>query len=71
MAVNDRGEIIVAEYHGGCHLNTNGKKMKSSSRSVPGQLKDPIGVTVDGQGNIVVCENGNNRIQKFPLVALL
>ena len=69
VAVNDRGEIIVAEYRGHCIsiFSANGKKIKSfsSGGSDLGQLWNPTGVTVDGQGNILVCDTGNHRIQKF------
>ena len=30
-----------------------------------GQFKNPIGVAVDGEGNIYVADNGNERIQKL------
>jgi|SRR5208282_464752 len=33
--------------------------------SGPGQLNNPIGVTVDSSGNVYVADSGNNRIQKF------
>jgi DNA-binding beta-propeller fold protein YncE len=37
----------------------------------PGQLRYPLGVTVDDAGNIYVADFGNNRIQKFRLRAPL
>ena len=69
VAVNDRGEIIVADFWGHCIsiFSANGEKIKSfgSKGSGPGQLDHPHGVTMDGEGNILVCEYGNDRIQKF------
>ena len=68
-ALNDRGEMVVAEYGGHCIsiFSANGENIKSfgGRGSGLGQLQNPIGVTVDGQGNILVCDYGNNRIQKF------
>ncbi|TAK32113.1 MAG: TIGR03663 family protein [Chloroflexota bacterium] len=36
-----------------------------SKGSAPGQLNEPKGITVDGQGNIYVVDGLNNRVQKF------
>ena len=42
----------------GAHIRTIG-----SQGSGPGQFCTPTGVAVDGGGNIVVAEFGNNRVQ--------
>lgn len=34
-------------------------------QAAPGQLSQPRGVTVDGEGNVYVADFGNDRIQKF------
>ena len=69
VAVNDRGEIIAAEFWGDCIsiFSANGEKIKSfgNQGSGPGQLYGPTGVTVDGEGNILMCDYGNHCIQKF------
>jgi hypothetical protein len=31
----------------------------------PGQLLNPLGVAVDGEGKILVADLGNNRVQIF------
>jgi tripartite motif-containing protein 2/3/tripartite motif-containing protein 71 len=45
----------------------NGTKLRSFGNrgSGPGQLAGASGVAVDDQGNILVVDNGNHRIQKF------
>jgi DNA-binding beta-propeller fold protein YncE len=69
VAVNQRGEIIVAE--GGRHcisiFSPTGEKLLSfgSQGSGPGQFNHPRGVTVDDDGNILVADSNNHRIQKF------
>ena len=67
MAVNQRGEIIVAERYGHCIsiFSPTGEKLGSfgSKGSGPGQFNEPRGVTVDGDGNILVA--GGDRVQKF------
>ena len=69
VAVNNRGEIIVAE-RSGCRISifsANGERITTfgSQGSGPGQLHYPIGVKVDGHGNILVCDQFNYRIQTF------
>ena len=48
-------------------FSPSGKKLQSfgSCGSGQGQLKFPWGVAVDGEGNILVTDTGNHRIQKF------
>ena len=69
VAVNQRGEIIVAEYGGHCIsiFSPRGKKLESfgTEGSRPGQFSGPRGVTVDDDGNILVVDADINRIQIF------
>ena len=69
MAVNQRGEVIVAEYGGHCIsiFSPTGEKLRSfgSQGSGQGQFSGPRGVAVDDDGSILVADAGNNRIQKF------
>ena len=69
VAVNQRGEIIVAENSGHCIsiFSSIGEKIRTfgSEGSAQGQFNEPRGVAVDGDGNILVVDGGNHRIQKF------
>ena len=69
VAVNQRGEIIVAECEGHCIsiFSPSGEKIRTfgSRGSAQGQFNDLHGVAVDGDGNIVVVDWNNHRIQKF------
>ena len=69
VAINQRGEIIVAESSGHCIsiFSPTGEKLRSfgSYGSGQGQFSTPRGVAVDDDGNILVVDSGNNRIQKF------
>jgi DNA-binding beta-propeller fold protein YncE len=69
VAVNQRGEILVAEYGGHCIsiFSPTGEKLRSfgSKGSGPGQFNNPNGVAVDDDGNILVADTSNYRIQKF------
>ena len=69
VAVNERGQIIVAERSGYCIsiFSANGDKMRSfgSHGSAPGQLYYPLGVAITATGDILVCNNQNYRIQLF------
>ena len=69
VAVNQRGEIIVAEESGHCIsiFSPTGEKLRSfgSQGSGPGQFNEPYGVAVDDDGNILVADSNNHRIQKF------
>ena len=69
VAVNQRGEVVVAEC-GGCRISVfspSGEKLQSFGKrgSGQGEFRGPHGVAVDGDGNIVVADCGNYRIQKF------
>ena len=69
VAVNQRGEIIVAECSGHCVsiFSPSGEKIRTfgNNGSAQGQFNWPHGVAVDGDGNILVADRGNHRIQKF------
>ena len=69
VAINQRGEAIVAEYDGHCVsvFSPSGKKLRTfgTRGSGQGQFWSPRGVAVDGEGNILVTDTGNHRIQKF------
>ena len=69
VAINKKGEIMVAEDHGHCVsvFTLNGRKLRSFGMqgSADGQFKHPHGVAVDGKENVLVVDYGNHRIQKF------
>ena len=69
VAVNQRGEVIVAENDAHCIsiFSPSGKKLKTfgSKGLGRGKLMWPHGVAVDADDNILVVECGNHRIQKF------
>ena len=69
LAVNQRGEIIVAEFIGHCIsiFSPSGEKIRTfgSKGSAQGQFNQLRGVAVDGDGNILVVDECNHRIQKF------
>ena len=63
VAVNQRGEIIVAENSGHCIsiFSSKGEKLRSfgSYGSGHGQFSRPRGVAVDDDGNILVADSGS------------
>ena len=69
VAVNQNGEIIVADSWGHCIsiFSQGGEKIRTfgSKGSAPGHFNGPRGVAVDGDGNILVADASNHRIQKF------
>ena len=69
VAVNQRGEIIVAENSVHCIsiFSPSGEKIRTfgSKGSAQGEFNEPRGVAIDGDGNIVVADGGNHRIQKL------
>ena len=68
VAVNERGQIVVAEC-GNCIsiFSASGEKVRSfgSKGSGPGQLYSPHGVALTATGDILVCDWYNHRIQLF------
>ena len=71
VAVNQRGEVIVAESGGHCVtiFSPTGEKLQSfgSMGSGHGQFNDPRGVAVDDDGNILVADTYNHCIQKLTI----
>ena len=69
VGVNQRGEIIVAEFGGHCIsiFSPSGEKIRTfrSWEFAQGQFNRPYGVAVDGDGNILVVDGDNHRIPKF------
>ena len=69
VAINQRGEVIVAECDGHCVsvFSPSGEKLRTfgTRGSGQGQFWSPCGVAVDGEWNILVADSGNHRIQKF------
>ena len=69
VAVNQRGEIVVAESseNSVSIFSPAGKKLRSfgSYGSRQGYFIGARGVAVDDDGNILVSDYGNHRIQKF------
>lgn len=69
VAVNQRGEIIVAEDSSHCIsiYGPKGEKITwfDSQDSGYGQIDRPRGVAVDDDGNILVVERGRSSIQVF------
>ena len=69
VAINKRGEVVVTEWGRHCVsvFSPSGEKLRSfgTKGSGQGQFKCPCGVTVDGEGNILVADTFNHRFQKF------
>ena len=69
VAINSRGEVVVAEGGGHCVsiFSSTGEKIRSfgSHGTGHGQFKRPFGVAIDDVENILVVDNDNHRIQKF------
>ena len=68
VAVDKRGQIIIAEYGGHCiSVYSSEKRVRSFGQkgSASGQFQCPRGVAVDRAGNILVVDADNHRIQKF------
>ena len=69
VAITHRGEVVVSEYGADrvSVFSVTGEKLRSfgTHGSGEGQLKDPRGVAVDAEGNILVADSSNHRIQKF------
>ncbi len=76
VALGKKGEVIVTELSRDSVsiFSSDGKKLRSFGTpgsgkgqfaSPIGQFASPGGVAVDGEGNILVADSYNNRIQKF------
>ena len=69
VAVNENGQIIVAEYGRHCIsiFGRDREKIKTFGTlgSDRGQFNKPHGVAIDKDGNILVVDGSNHRIQKF------
>ena len=67
VAFNHAGEIVVSGVDSVSVLSPNGTKLRSfgTCGSGPGQFLAPSGVAVDDEGNILVADSENHRIQKF------
>ena len=69
VAINQKGEVVVAEY--GCNcvsvFSPNGEKIRSfgTPGSRPGQFLYPRSVAIGNAGDILVTDERNHRIQKF------
>jgi len=48
-------------------FKTDGTFVRNIGRvgSGPGEFRFPYGLEIDGDGNLLVCEFGNNRVQKI------
>ena len=67
VAFNHAGEIVISAGNSVSVLTPNGTKLRSfgTCGSGPGQFLAPGGVAVDDEGNILVADANNHRIQKF------
>ena len=65
-----QNKVFVSQYGAGCLLvyDLNGTFLKQigTPGNGEGQLNSPYGITINGSnGDIFVCDNGNNRVQIF------
>jgi len=69
VAINQRGEIIVAEEYRHCIsiFTPNGEKIRKfgAKGSAVGLFNCPRGITMDTDGNLLVVDGYNHRIQKL------
>ena len=68
IAVREGGEMVVSEYEGNCVsiVGANGERSSlGTCGSAPVQFNSPRGIAIDGEGNILVCDRDNHRIQLF------
>ena len=61
IAVNDRGDIVVADCNCVSIFTSSGKKIRTFSS----RLSCPSGVAFDGAGNILVTDVKSHSIEKF------
>ena len=71
VSINRRGEVVVTQWVSGNYcvsvFSPEGRKLQSfgTMGSDQGQFMKPRGVTVDIEGNIIIVDCDNHRIQKF------
>ena len=67
IVISQSGNVVVTEQDCVSLYSPSGEKLQSFGTygSGQGQFDDPRGVAVDGEGNILVADYANNRIQKF------
>ena len=69
VVINQRREVLISEDTGSCVsvFSPCGVKLRSFGRKGHGngQFNNPIGVAVDGEGNILVADCRNHSVQKF------
>ena len=73
VAVNQEGQIVVVERDNHCITvlavsvsGERGPRFRIGTKgSDPGQLQCPRGLAITAEGNYLVCDSGNNRIQLF------
>jgi len=68
------GDLIYvtdASNHRICVFKTDGTWMRNMGKcgSAPGEFRFPYGMDIDRDGNLIVCEFGNNRVQKIDKVS--
>ena len=67
IVISQSGNVVVTEYFCVTLYSPSGERLQSfgTRGSGQGQFDDLHGVAVDGEGNILVADYYNNRIQKF------
>ena len=69
VAINVKGEAVVAERGGNCVsvFSPSGEKTRSfgTRGSGPGQFESPRDVAIGSEGDILVADGDNHRIQRF------
>ncbi len=70
ITFNQKGEVVIAEWRGNCVsiFSSSGEKIQSFGTRDSGK-GHPCGVEVDDEGNILVEDSNNHRIQKFTTMA--
>jgi DNA-binding beta-propeller fold protein YncE len=65
--VSDRVNDVIQVFGNNDCLPTKISVIGKAGKGMDGQLSDPWGLTIDNDHNLLVCDNGNQRIQKFTL----
>ena len=69
VAINQKGEVVVAEWSGYCVsvFSPSGEKIRSfgTHGSGPVQFKGPCKAAINSEGDIIVADDGNHHIQRF------